>query len=144
MRGRFLRVVLPLVAVAGFGYAVLYTTVLAKKQPPESRPLAMPAESRFSGTISASGLVEASSRNIEIGSFVSGIVNNVAVTEGNRVKAGDLLFALDRRAAEADLLVAERDLATAEVRVTEMSVALATSCAASNGCSPASPSPKTG
>ncbi|MCU0838541.1 MAG: efflux RND transporter periplasmic adaptor subunit [Rhodospirillales bacterium] len=125
MKGRVLRVILPLLAVGGFAYAVFFTLVLAKREPPQSRPLAMPAESRFSATISASGLIEASSRNIEIGSFLSGVVHEVPVTEGDRVKAGDRLFVLDRRAAEADLLVASRELATAEARVQEGVIALA-------------------
>jgi HlyD family secretion protein len=125
MRGRLLRIVLPVLAAAGFGYAVFYTTVLVKKAPPETRPLAMPAESPFAATISASGLVEASSRNIEIGSFVSGIVQAVPVVEGERVKTGDPLFVLDRRAAEADLGVADREVAAAEARVAEAEVTLA-------------------
>lgn len=125
MRGRLLRIALPVLAVAGFGYALLYTTVLANKEPPRSQPLAMPAESPYAATISASGLVEASSRNIEVGSFRSGVVVRVPVVEGDRVLAGDPLFELDRRVAEADLKVAESELATAETRVAEAGVALA-------------------
>lgn len=125
MKGRLLRWVLPVLAAAGFGYALLYTTVLAKKPPPESQPLAMPAESRFAATISASGLIEASSRNVPVGSFESGIVAAVPATEGDRVKAGDPLFQLDRRVAEAELRIAEREVASAEVRVREASIALA-------------------
>jgi HlyD family secretion protein len=125
MKGKLLRLVLPVLAVAGFAYAIFFTVVLARKEPPQSQPLAMPAESRFLATISASGLIEASSRNIEVGSFLSGIVEKVAVTEGDRVKAGDVLFVVDRRAAAAELRVAERELATAELRAAEAAVAVA-------------------
>lgn len=117
--GRLLRWVLPALALAGLGYALVFTTVLAKRERPEVAPLAMPAESRYTSSVSASGLIEASSRNIPVGSFLSGIVASVPVTEGERVEAGAPLFILDRRAAAAALAVAERELAAAEAKVAE-------------------------
>lgn len=118
-RGRTLRWILPAVALVGIGYALIFTTVLAKREPSLAEPLAMPAESRYASSISASGLIEASSRNIPVGSFLSGIVASVPVTEGDRVEAGAPLFILDRRAAAAALAVAERELAAAEAKVAE-------------------------
>jgi RND family efflux transporter MFP subunit len=85
----------------------------------------MPAESQFLTTVSGSGLVEASSRNVAVGSFLSGIVASVAVEEGQWVGREDELFSLDKREAEAQLAVAERDVLAAEAEVVRASAELA-------------------
>lgn len=125
MRRPPLRYVLPILGVAGFGYAVLYTTVIAKPEPTPPNLLAMPAESRFPATVSGSGLVEANTRNVAVSSFESGVVTQVPVVEGQQVAAGEPLFVLDRRLAAAQLAQAERDAATAAARVSEAEATLA-------------------
>ena len=119
MTGRILRLLLPALALVGIGYAVSYTTVIARREPPLPNQLTLPAESLYPATVSGSGLIEANSRNIEIGSFVSGIVVAVPIVEGRWVKAGDTLFVLDRRLSEAELATAERDVTAADARVVE-------------------------
>jgi RND family efflux transporter MFP subunit len=125
MRRWFTRLVLPGFALSGTVFAVVFSTVIATPQSPEPNQLSMPAESRFLSTVSGSGLIEASSRNVVIGSFLSGIVDRVSVVEGQWVRAGEPLFALDRRAAEADLIVAEHDVRAAEAAVNEAMAELA-------------------
>jgi HlyD family secretion protein len=49
-----------------------------------------------------------------VGSQVAGVVTKVHVRIGQEVKAGTLLFELDRRTAEADLKVREAALASAQ------------------------------
>ena len=105
-RGLFTRVVIPALAVAGIAYAVVFSAMTARPEPKPPNQLALPAESRFASTVSGSGLIEANTRNIAVASFESVVVAEVAVTEGQRVEAGALLFALDRRAAEASVAVA--------------------------------------
>lgn len=124
-RGLFTRYVIPALAVAGIAYAAVFSTMTARPEPKPPNQLAMPAESRFASTVSGSGLIEANTRNIAVASFESGVVAEVAVAEGQRVEAGALLFALDRRAAEASIAVAERDVAAAEARVAEAEADLA-------------------
>lgn len=124
-RGLVTRVVVPLLAAAGIAYAVLFSTVTARPELKPPNQLALPAESRFASTVSGSGLIEANSRNIAVASFEPGVVAEVAVIEGERVEAGTLLFALDRRAAAAALAVAEREVAAAEARVAEAEAELA-------------------
>jgi RND family efflux transporter MFP subunit len=119
MKGVVSRVVVPVLAVAGIGYATYYSTVVADRPPPPPNQLALPAETEFASSVSGSGLIEASSRNIDVGSFLSGIVAEVAVLEGQRVKRGDLLFVLDTRAARAELAVAEQDVAEARAGVAQ-------------------------
>jgi len=67
--------------------------------------------------IGAAGLVEPSSQEIKIGTGVSGIVAQVFVAPGTRVKRGEPLFALDGRMAQAALYQRRRDLAAAEARL---------------------------
>lgn len=107
------RYVVPALGVVGFVWAVFYVNVLAK--PPAMEPVALgePAPNPFAQAISGSGVVEASSRNIAIGSHVSGIIGAVYVQPGQDVKAGDPLFALDSRTAEAELAVARAEAADA-------------------------------
>jgi RND family efflux transporter MFP subunit len=124
-RRRWPRYVLSALALAGLSYAIVYTTVIARQAPPAAAVLAMPPESPYPATVSGSGLVEASSRNIAVGSFESGIVTAVPVIEGQRVAAGTPLFILDNRKADADLAEAERSVGAAEARVREAEAALA-------------------
>ncbi len=59
--------------------------------------------SPFKSYISAVGIVEASSENINVGSPVNRVVDKVLVAVGEKVKAGDVLFRLESRDLKADL-----------------------------------------
>jgi multidrug resistance efflux pump len=124
MMDRLLKWLLPALAVAGLAYAIFFTTVLAQRPVPPPNQLMLPAESAYASTVSGSGLIEASSRNIAIGSFLPGIVAEVPVIEGQWVQRGDVLFVVDRRTAEAELAITEREITTAERAVTEASAEL--------------------
>ncbi len=78
---------LPVLAIAGLAFAIWTAIQGAKTQPP-AKPVSDPPRSPFPKKISGSGIVEASTRNISIGSHVPGIVARVFVTVGKRVKAG--------------------------------------------------------
>src|SRR4051812_24687063 len=93
---------LPAFAVGGTLIAlfVVYQSEKTEKSP--SIPF-LPAQSPYKHTIFGAGIIEASSRNLSIGSPFSEIVTKVFVTEGDRVKVGDLLFQLDLRSFEAQL-----------------------------------------
>jgi len=49
----------------------------------------------FNSFIAATGIVEADSKNINIGSLISGLVTKVYVKSGDKTKKGELLFELD-------------------------------------------------
>lgn len=125
MKGIVTRVAIPLIAAAGIVYAVAFSTLSAEREPPPPNQLAMPAESGFAATVAGSGLIEANTRNIAVGSFLSGIVAEVPVVEGQEVAKGEPLFILDRRAAAAELAVAERQRFAAEADVAEAEAELA-------------------
>jgi HlyD family secretion protein len=110
---------LPVVAVAGLAFAIWMVKQAAKPVIP-AKPVAEPARSPFANKISGAGIVEASTRNISIGSHVPGIVAKVFVSVGKRVKAGDPLFALDDRKQQADLAVKEAALNEARARLAKL------------------------
>lgn len=110
---------LPVLAIAGLAFAIWTSIQGAKTQPP-ARPVSDPPRSPFANKISGSGMVEASTRNISIGSHVSGIVARVFVPVGKRVKSGDPLFVLDDRKQQAELVVREAALKEAIGRLTRL------------------------
>jgi multidrug efflux pump subunit AcrA (membrane-fusion protein) len=110
---------LPVLAIAGLVFAIWTVIQGAKTQPPSS-PVSDPPRSPFANKISGSGIVEASTRNISIGSHVPGIVARVFVTVGKRVTSGEPLFVLDDRKQQADLVVKEAALAEARARLARL------------------------
>jgi HlyD family secretion protein len=109
----------PVLAVAGLAFGLWMAKQSAKTVPP-AKAVADPARSPFADKISGSGIVEASTRNISIGSHVPGIVATVFVRVGQRVKSGDPLFALDDRKQKADLAVKEATFQEARSRLAKL------------------------
>src|SRR5919106_2863730 len=96
------RYVLPLLAVVGVGFAIW--TVMTGSQPiPAALPVAPPAQAPFASYVAGSGIIEASTQNIAVGTHVSGVVTELFVKVGDTVRAGDALFTLDDRALQAEL-----------------------------------------
>jgi multidrug resistance efflux pump len=104
---------LPLLAIALFGYAVSYV-VKTRQTWPEAAPLIEPPVTPFEHTLAGSGLIEAESENISIGTPLAGIVQEIFVKQGEEVKVGAPLFRLDDRPARAELTVREALLASME------------------------------
>jgi multidrug efflux pump subunit AcrA (membrane-fusion protein) len=113
------RYLLPLLAIAGFALAV-YTVVASARPLPPAAPAAPPAEAPFVAYVAGSGIVEASTRNIEVGTFVAGIVTDLFVEAGDRVKADDKLFRIDARELEAELQVRQAALFAAQARLMKL------------------------
>ncbi len=118
-----LKFVLPLLAIVGFLFAT-YRVISGSKPTPVAPAVAQPASAPFNSYIAGSGIVEAKSQNISIGTPLPGIVTSMAVKVGDQVKAGDPLFYLDDRDSRAELAVKQADLAkaVADVKVAQASV----------------------
>ena len=105
--------VLPLVSLGLLGFAARYVwssrPVLEHPVPPIA-----PATSPFADAVAASGIVEARTENIAVGSQTAGVVVDVLVKVGDEVKAGTPLFRLDDRDLRGELAV--RQAAVAEAR----------------------------
>jgi RND family efflux transporter MFP subunit len=104
-----------LLALAVAGVAVTALAMTAGEQPPAySMPTARSAEAPFDSNVAGTGVVEASTENIAIGTPVSGVVASVLVSPGSRVRAGEALFKIDDRELTAQLLPATAQVSEAE------------------------------
>ena len=116
--------------IAAFGAlglvgALIYTFTMGNSPALPSNQLMIPSSSPFTHNIAAKGLIEANTQNINIGSFVSGVVAQVFVTEGDKVKQGDPLFSLDQRTETAQLALHKKNLESAKYSVDVAKVSLA-------------------
>src|SRR5215831_14196640 len=105
--------VIPLLAIAGAAVAA-YTVVSENRPQKAAPPVADPARSPYEQPVAASGIIEASTQNIAIGTPLAGVVTRVTVKVGDEVKAGGPLFTIDDRAALAELEVRRAALVVAE------------------------------
>ncbi len=116
--------ILPFIAAAGVAFGV-WTVVSTSRPIPAAEPVAQPAQAPFQAYIAGAGIIEASTRNISVGSPLAGIVNQIYVEVGSRVKAGDPLFKIDDRNYNAQLAIQVAALRTAEAAVKEAESSLA-------------------
>lgn len=110
---------IPLLAVAGVIFGVV-TVIRNSKPPPVALPVVEPARAPYGAFVAGSGLIEASSQNISIGTPVAGTVASVHVTVGDSVSKGGVLFELDTRDLRAQLEVAQATLAALESQVARL------------------------
>jgi RND family efflux transporter MFP subunit len=115
--------VLPVLAVLGVLFAI-WTVKQGAKPVIPSKPVADPPKVAFANKISGAGIVEASTRNISIGTHIPGIVARVYVKVAQRVKAGDPLFLIDDRARRADLAVRDTKVLEAEANLQDLKAQL--------------------
>lgn len=112
------KLTLPALAVAGFLFGV-YSVVSGNQPAPVAPAVVEPSQAPFASFIAGSGIVEAKTRNIEIGTHLPGVLKSLAVKVGDRVKANAPLFTLDDRDAQADIAIRDADLAKAKAGVAE-------------------------
>lgn len=117
-----LKVLIPLVALAGASYAT-YTVAVGSMPVPVARPVADPAQAPYESYIAGSGLIEAASQNIAIGSPLPRIVAEVFVKVGDEVAADAPLFRLDDRDLRAELAVRKGALASARAKLDRLAAA---------------------
>jgi multidrug resistance efflux pump len=110
---------LPILAIAMIAFAVKFLAEAGEKIP-ELPPPVQPAENPFPNTVAGAGIIEPQTENIEIGSPVPGIVVDVPVKVGQKVKAGDPLFRLDDRELQAELEVRKAALTSAKAELARL------------------------
>jgi HlyD family secretion protein len=111
----FRKYILPLVALAGVAFAI-FTVVKGDKTPPSAPPVSESPPSPYHASVAGSGIVEASTENISIGTQIAGIVSNIFVQIGSNVKAGDPLFTIDERPIRAELTTRHAAVQVAEAQ----------------------------
>jgi HlyD family secretion protein len=122
MKRRWTTFLVPLVAVLMMGLAIHHVVNADRPTPPLAPPIT-PARAPFNAAIAATGITEAQTENISVGSALSGIVLDVFVSDemvGTTVKRGDPLFRVDDRRLKAQLAMAEAKLAAAKAEVIKL------------------------
>jgi HlyD family secretion protein len=109
---------LPALAVVGLGVAI-FTVVAGSKATVPAPAVADPARPPYHAFVAGSGIVEASTENIAIGTELPGVVSKIYVQIGSRVNAGDPLFTLDDRAQRAELATRQAAVQVAEAQLAD-------------------------
>ncbi len=115
-----------LIAIAAIG--ILSSLILIKiiaSTTPAPPPPENPAVNPYAKSIAASGIVEALQENVLLGAPTAGLVLEIYVVVGNKVKIGDPLFKLDTRELDADLLVQKADIEVQKATVNRLKDQLA-------------------
>ena len=110
---------IPFIAVCILAFA---TVCVVKSRPVHvaAQPPSAPPSSALPDKVGAVGLVEASSENIAISLPVPGLVTDVYVLAGERVKKGQKLFSLDDRDLRAELALRRTELEVAQSRLARL------------------------
>ncbi len=115
----FMKYILPLIAALGAAFAVF--TVLGQNQVrPPAAPVAAPASSPYDSQVPGAGLVEPSTEFISLGTNVPGVVTNIYVKTGDRVKQNDPLFMIDDRSLKSELAMREAAVAASQSSVAKL------------------------
>jgi len=120
------RLILPLVAVAGF--VIAFAAVRADRVVVPAAPTAATSvfpKPPFASWIAGAGLVEAEGGNVAIGTPTAGIVRAIDVTWGERVEAGAPLVEIDARDLEAQMPTARARVEEAKATVDRTAYLLA-------------------
>jgi len=107
---------LPALALLALAFAL---ASVRNMQPRERKltPVAAPPSAQYDRQVGAVGLVEPASETISISAAVSGLVTQVAVKAGQRVRKGQTLFTLDDRDLRAELALRASNSQLAETRL---------------------------
>ena len=117
---------LPLAAVVGVGIAIVAVVQggRARQASPSASKAGDPdsagdAQAPFAHEVAGTGVVEAGTGNIAIGTPVPGIVASVPVRWGEAITAGATLFQLDDRELRADIPLMTAHVKEAEARLAQ-------------------------
>jgi multidrug resistance efflux pump len=117
---RKLYIYIPSILAAVLFVAATVHVLNAQKPIPKRDPLISPAENSFGMTVAATGMVEAQTENIAVGSALSGVVLEVYVPSskvGQHISAGDPLFRVDDRHLRSELAQSEARVVAAEAQL---------------------------
>lgn len=107
---------LPLLAAVGV-VIVIIAVVIDNRPTPATRPAVPPPKAPFASYVAGTGIIEASSGNIAVGTPVPGIVTTIYVKWGDHVKVGNRLFKIDDRDLQARILPALAKVKESEARL---------------------------
>ena len=105
--------VLPGLALLGFAIAIA-AVIHGNKAPSRPVPSATAIAAPFASYVAGAGIAETGRGNVAVGTSVFGVVTELYVRVGDRVRAGDPLFKIDDRDLQARLAVARAQVTEAE------------------------------
>ncbi|MCC6285218.1 MAG: efflux RND transporter periplasmic adaptor subunit [Phycisphaerales bacterium] len=108
-----IRAITIILALVGLG-AGIWVAATSKQKLPSPPPAQPPSVNPYPSGIAALGFVEGTSREVEVGAPQAGLVVRVLVEPTQVVHEGDVLFELDDRDLQADLVSARAATARAE------------------------------
>lgn len=111
---------LPFIGLCGLAFALV--TVLGRAEAPAKEPATMPPVAPYEQSVAGIGIVEPQSELISIGTEISGVVREIHVNVGQKVTKDDLLFSLDQRDIDAQIVTLEAALASAKIQAEDASV----------------------
>lgn len=110
---KLVSILLPLIGIA----FAIYWVMLSAKKPVAAPPLNPPAQNTYLKTIAGAGIIEASSRNINVAPPIPGQVTQIFVKENDVVTQGAKLYQIDDREQRAKLATAEANLERAAAAI---------------------------
>ena len=110
---------IPVMAIAGAAFGIY--VVLSQSRPVRpAAPVSQPPRAPYASYVAGVGLVETNTENIAIGVPLPGIVLDVPVQVGNRVKTGDVLFKVDAWELQSESAVKKAALRVAQQRLARL------------------------
>jgi HlyD family secretion protein len=124
MLRQVVKYVLQGLGLLGLAFAI-WMVMVTSRAVPVAPPVVHPAKPPYAAYIAAAGIIETRMLDVQIGTQVAGLVTEIYVVVGNRVKRRDPLFKLDDRFLTAQLGVQRATLQTTLTRVREAEASLA-------------------
>lgn len=112
-------ILLPLIALGMLLFGASHIRS-RQKETPQTQPPIPPAQSPYLQRVAGAGLVEAATENIAVGTHLPGIVDQVFVQVGQRVRANEPLFELDTRLIRAQIAVQETQAISSRAELSKL------------------------
>lgn len=108
-----------LIAISIIGLGIGIAAVFYGDMLKPSGTVAIPSvKLPFKSFIAGTGIIEAQSKNISIGSPVSGVIKKVYVRSGDKIEKGSLLFELDDTLLKSKQVVVNAEIEAAKAKLT--------------------------
>ncbi len=108
--------ILILLSLIGIGIAFGVSFYADLEQSGDNTPLPS-MQIPYKNFIAATGVVEAESKNINVGSMISGVIKKVYVLSGDSIKKGELLFEIDDAQKRVKLSVLKAQIASSRSKL---------------------------
>jgi len=96
------------------GLGIIFYNQKPKESQTQPIPELTPPYKNF---IAGTGVVESGSKNIQIGSFISGVISKVNVESGDSVRKGELLFTLNKKNLTVKTTALQAEIELAKIKL---------------------------